>query len=136
MPIGFFNQVDSPYTSSRGGRHAGRANVIVQTTTELAIPLKIAAKLTQTGISLYTVFRADVHTSERLLHLMMAGVTAAEFGLSIALLYGSGDCEGVTSNLCTTINLLSYIYTGTLGLSQTIAEASKEPKLNAIQNAV
>ena len=78
----------SPWTSSTGSRNGERANLVALGLGELFEPYTtIPAKFSQSIISGFTMFRSDVHNSERILHLIQALLAGAELGVAITLLF-------------------------------------------------
>jgi len=71
----------TPYTSSAPHRNAERGNGVTEilgsTLESLSPAASIPTKLAQTGISLFSIFRTDVHASEKIVHALQAGISAA-----------------------------------------------------------
>lgn len=89
--------------------------------------LVIPQKITQTCLSLYTVFRRDVKHSERGVQLLQGSIAAAQLGLAITLFFNSNTCEDETEILCKAALFCQLVYKGVLLTGWVPSEVSKEP---------
>lgn len=118
----------SPWTSSAPSRNAERIDVGLETLEVLAVPeVTIPVKVFQVGTSFFTVFRSDVHTSERIIHGVQGAIAAVELGLAIALLAEGEKCTDIMGSLCTVAYIFKYIYVGASGSTYVAGEFSKTP---------
>lgn len=134
MPFRLFDYLPnrpSSFCSSKGSRHAGRTNLLTQTIAPLSIETLIGSKFMQAGVSFFTAFRTDIHGCERMFHITLSGLAAAQFAIAVTLFYQDEDCFNSTLNLCLTMELLNYIYSGALTLGQTLSETNKEEEQGA-----
>lgn len=122
----------TPYTSSAPHRNAERGNGVTEilgsTLESLSPAASIPTKLAQTGISLFSIFRTDVHASEKIVHALQAGISAAQMGISIALLFQGTLCDDSHgTQLCKAAFLLQLLYKGTLIAGWAPSEFTKDP---------
>ncbi|WP_133137601.1 hypothetical protein [Legionella rowbothamii] len=140
MP-GFFNNAlttirntfntRAPFSSSTGHRNAQRSNAateVISSSLEAFTPAAmIPTKLAQVAISTYSFFRSDTHLSEKTMHLLQAGISAAQMALAITMLFESAQCSSYDSNdLCKAVFLCQLLYRGTLLTGWIPSEFSKD----------
>ncbi|MFJ1269317.1 hypothetical protein ACD661_12185 [Legionella lytica] len=140
MP-GFFNNAlttlrntfntRGPFSSSTGHRNAQRSNAateVISSSLEAFTPAAmIPTKLAQVAISTYSFFRSDTHLSEKTMHLLQAGLSAAQMALAITMLFESTQCSSYDSNdLCKAVFLCQLLYRGTLLTGWIPSEFSKD----------
>lgn len=118
------------FGSSSAHRNAQRANaaadVGISTIGENTPGALITGKIGQIGVSAYSLFfRRDVYFSERVFHGIQLGVAAAQVGIEIALMYMDEDCLPAVLAICTTRELLKYVYGGVLLFNWVPGEVSK-----------
>lgn len=137
MP-GFFNTVVSairtraPFASSTGHRNAERTNAVTEVITaslqEFSPAAIIPTKFAQVAVSAYSFFRTDTYVSEKVMHFLQAGISAAQMGLAITLLFQGTQCAAFDStDLCKSIFLCQLLYRGTLLVGWVPSEFSKDP---------
>lgn len=135
MP-GFFNQLFSsarPYSSSQAHRNAERSNAfteVIGASITLATPAGIIpTKLAQAMVSVYTVFRADTHISEKLIHGLQGLIALTQLGLAATLVVGNQTCEDEQANasICKAAFLCQLLYSGALAVAWAPSEFYKDP---------
>lgn len=78
--------------------------------------------------SIYSLFRADTHVPEKIVHLLQGGISAAQLGLAITLLFETTKCTATnSSDLCNAIFLCQLLYRGTLLVGWIPSEFAKDP---------
>ncbi len=120
-----------PYTSSSAHRNAERLNVgveLVDTSINLLAPAaEIPIKLAQTCVSAFSIFRAELYPSERIIHVLQGSIAATQMGLAITLLFNGVSCVPDSNiALCKAIMLCQLLYRGTLLVGWVPSEFSKE----------
>ncbi|EHL32350.1 hypothetical protein [Legionella drancourtii] len=126
----------APFGSSTGHRNAQRSNAateVISSSLETFTPAAmIPTKLAQVAISTYSFFRSDTHISEKAMHLLQAGISAAQMGLAITMLFESAQCSSYDSNdLCKAVFLCQLLYRGTLLTGWIPSEFSKDTYTSA-----
>ena len=121
----------APFTSSTGHRNAERANAIASITGSalqtFSPTLIVPQTLAQTLVSIYSTFRPDTHTHEKVAHLIQASLALIQLIMAITLIYGSNEeCEEQT-DLCKSLKLMQLMYKGTLIVAWALSESSKDP---------
>lgn len=120
-----------PFASSTAHRNAQRGilttEVLESTLAAFSPTVVIPAKVMQSSVSFYSLFRGDTQPSEKMTHFLQAAVAIAQLGIGIALLYEGNECQDTSNTLCRTAFLLQLVYRG-LTLSTSIpSEFSKAP---------
>lgn len=116
------------WSSSAGSRNAERGSLMSQAVSSLGSAYTtIPGKFAQCMISGFTLFRPDIHNSERIIHIMQAMLAAAETSVAIMIFYQDKECSPLTGDLCKTALLLKLLYTGTLTAASAVSELSKDP---------
>ncbi|WP_298624265.1 hypothetical protein [uncultured Legionella sp.] len=120
-----------PYASSTGHRNAERINAgteVIGSSLETFSPAgEIPTKLAQSITSLYSLFRADTVLPEKAIHLVQFGISSAQLGLAITLLFNGSICTATDTEVCKAIFLLQLLYRGTLMVGWIPSEFSKQP---------
>lgn len=96
----------------------------------------IPQKVTQTCLSIYSLFRQDVKLSEKAIHGLQGAIAAVQVGLAITLFFDSDTCENESEVLCKAAFLCQLVYKGVLLTGWAPSEVSKEPYEAAPINAV
>ena len=106
------------FSSTSAHRNTQRTNAVTElagSALESLNPiLVIPPKVTQTCLSLYTLFRRDVKLGEKGVQLLQGSIAAAQLGLAITLYFNSNTCEDDTETLCKAALLCQLIYKGVL----------------------
>lgn len=120
-----------PYTSSTGHRNSQRTNAVAQiagdslaTFTPVAI---IPTKVAQIMVSTYSIFRKDTYLTEKVTHLLQTGISSAQLGLAITLLFKAAECTTASTDICKAVFLCKLLYDGTLLAGWIPSEFSKDP---------
>lgn len=128
----------NPYASSTGHRNAERINAgteVIGSSLEAFSPAgTIPTKLAQSITSFYSLFRADTVFPEKAIHLLQLGISGAELGLAITLLFNGSTCTTMNTDLCKAIFLLKLLYRGTLLAGWIPSEFSKQPYVDPAEN--
>jgi len=98
--------------------------------------IMIPQKVTQTCLSLYSIFRRDVKISEKAIHGLQGAIAAAQLGLAITLFFNSNTCEDDSEVLCKAAFLCQLVYKGVLLTGWAPSEVSKEAHESAPAIAV
>lgn len=147
MPVFFTKLSDTvskkiPYSSSSSHRSAQSINGITQVLSSsiqtLVSPAAIPAKFAQSIISFYTLFRGDIHNSEKFMSAIQGLMALAQLGLAIAALYEKENCNSITSSssLCQTIILFDMVYGGTLAALWALDKMTKkDPETSTVSSS-
>lgn len=121
----------NPYASSTGHRNGERfiaGTEVVGSSLEVFSPAgTIPTKLAQSITSFYSLFRADTLLPEKAVHLLQLGISGAQLGLTITLLFNGATCTSTETDVCKALFLLQLLYRGTLLVGWAPSEFSKQP---------
>jgi hypothetical protein len=119
------------FASTPPHRNTQRTNAVAEIAGSLVEPLNpllvIPSKVTQTCLSVYTIFRRDVKLGEKGVHLLQGSIAAAQLGLAITLFFNSKTCEDDTETLCKAALFCQLVYKGVLLTGWVPSEVSKAP---------
>ena len=120
-----------PTTSSsitHQGSQVGNLGMQVASTAlgELSSAAQLPFKIAQGLLSTFSIFTTDLTVQQKVTHGIQAGLSFAQAGLFIAMLYQSETCAATppVGNLCITDTILTLIYSGVLTASTAMSYMS------------